>query len=171
VTAYVALLDGGRREVGIGVERVAPGVYEVRIGERVHRVDAFVHDYGTLSLLVDDASHSLQLDARGGGAVRVHLRDSVFPVEILDEKRLRMRRAPARFTVEGRRTLEARLPGRVVRLLARPGDPVAEGQVVAVVEALDMENELRSPKSGKVVEVVVLEGQAVERGAPIAIVE
>lgn len=170
MTAYVALLDGGRREVGIGVERVAPGVYEVRVGERLHRVDAFVHDYGTISLLVDDASHSLQLDARAG-AVRVHLRDSVFPLEILDEKRLRMRRTPARLTVEGRRTLEARLPGRVVRLLARPGDPVAEGQGLAVLEALDMENELRSPKSGKVVEVWVQEGQVVERGAPIATVE
>ncbi len=170
MTRYVALLDGGKREATVEVTQRGPGLYEVRVGDRVRVVDAYRHDYGTLSLLVDERSWSATLDARGA---RVHVRvlDSVFPIEILDEKRLRMRRAAAGFSVEGRRVLTAPMPGKVAKVLARPGDAVQEGQPVVVVEAMKMENEIRSPKAGKVVELHVQEGQAVEAGAKLCAVE
>jgi acetyl/propionyl-CoA carboxylase alpha subunit len=123
VSTYVALLDGGKREVALDVTQQAPGIYEVRIGDRVHVVDAFQHDYGTLSLIVDTQSYTAMIDERGSH-LRVQVRDSVFPLEILDEKKLRM-----------------------------------------------MENELRSPKDGKVVELHVKEGQAVEGNARLCAVE
>jgi biotin carboxyl carrier protein len=170
MTTYVALLDGGRREESIEVRMLGPGVYEVRIGEKVRRVDAFRHDYGTVSLLVDTESYSVQLDQREND-VRVHIRDSVFPLEILDERRLRMRRAAGRFTVEGRQVLASPMPGKVVRVLKKVGDAVSEGEGVVVVEAMKMENEIKSPKDGKVVEVLVREGQAVEGNARLAAVE
>jgi len=170
MTTYVALLDGGKREESIDVKMLGPGVYEVRIGEKVHRVDAFRHDYGTVSLIVDTESYSVQLDQREND-VRVHIRDSVFPLEILDEKRLRMRRAAGKFTVEGRQTLVSPMPGKVVKILKKVGDEVSEGEGVVVVEAMKMENDIKSPKGGRVVEVLVREGQAVEGNARLATVE
>jgi biotin carboxyl carrier protein len=170
MSTYVALLQGGRREERVEVRRVAPGVYEVSLMGQAHRVDALRHDHGTLSLLVDTESYSVQIDERGTGA-KVHLRDSVFPLEILDERRLRMRRAAGKFTVEGRQALASRLPARVVRLLRAPGDEVREGEGVVVVQLLGMENEIRSPKAGRVVEVFAREGQEVEGGAALATVE
>jgi len=170
VSTYVALLDGGRREETVEVKSLEPGVYEVALRGRTHRVDAFQHDSGTVSLLVDTRSHSATIDRRGT-RLEVHLRDSVFPVEILDERRLRMRRAAGKFTVEGRQVLSARLPGRVVRISKKPGEAVREGEGVLVVEAMGMENEVRSPKDGTVLEVLVQEGQAVEGRARLATVE
>jgi biotin carboxyl carrier protein len=170
VRTYVALLDGGRREEAIEVEQLGPGLYEVRMGGRTRRVDAFRHDHGTISLLVDAESFSVQLDQRAS-EVRVHVRDSTYPLEILDERRLRMRRAAGKFTVQGRQAITAPMPGRVVRVLARPGDAVREGQAVLVVGALKMENEMKSPKDGRVIEVHVIEGQAVEGGAMLATIE
>jgi len=170
VTAYVALLDSGKREAAVEVRPLGPGLYEVTVGGRTRRVDAFQHDSGTVSLIVDSASYSVQLDERGT-EVRVHLSDSLFPLEILDERRLRMRRSPRRFRVDGRQILTAPLPGRVVRILRRVGDPVREGEGVVVLEAMMMENDMRSPKDGKVVELFVEEGQAVEGGARLASVE
>ncbi len=169
-STYVALLDGGKREETLRVERVAPGVYEVSLRGVTHRVDAFHHDHGTVSLLVDAESYSVQLDERGNG-VRVHLRDSVFPVEILDEGRARMRRPPGKLTAEGRVALTARVAGRVVGILRVPGDAVREGEGVLVVEAMGMENEVRSPKDGKVVEIAVGVGQSVMGGAVLAMVD
>jgi biotin carboxyl carrier protein len=169
-TTYVALLDGGRREETIKVSMEAPGIYQVEIGGKVHRVDAFRHDYGTVSLLVDTQSYSVQLD-QGKGDLKVHVRDSTFALEILDERRLRMRRASGKFTLEGRQTLLAPMPGKVVKVLARAGDEVKEGQAIVVIEAMKMENELRSPKDGKLVGLSVVEGQAVEGGAKLAEVE
>ncbi|GAO05430.1 acetyl-CoA carboxylase biotin carboxyl carrier protein subunit [Anaeromyxobacter sp. PSR-1] len=167
---YVALLDGGKREVAVGVTRLATGQYEVRIGDEVHRVDAYPHDYGTLSLLVDTRSYSAMLDERGA-KVHVQVDGSVFPLELLDERKLRMRRASPRASVEGRRAVTAPMPGRVVKVLVAPGDAVRAGQPLVVVEAMKMENEMRSPKDGKVVEVRVVEGQAVEGSALLCAVE
>jgi biotin carboxyl carrier protein len=48
---------------------------------------------------------------------------------------------------------------------------VREGQGLVVVEAMKMENEMKSPKDGKVVEVLVREGQAVEGNAKLCAVE
>ena len=56
------------------------------------------------------------------------------------------------------------MPGKVVKVLVAVGDEVKSGQGVVVVEAMKMENELKSPKDGKVKAVAVKEGQAVEAG-------
>jgi pyruvate carboxylase subunit B len=56
------------------------------------------------------------------------------------------------------------MPGRLVRLVVAEGDSVKEGQGVAVVEAMKMQNELKAPKSGTVEKLCVVEGQAVNAG-------
>ncbi len=169
-TSYVALLDGGKRERTVQVTPLGPGLFEVRIGDRVHQVDAYRHDYGTLSLLVDGRSYSATLDERGP-RVHVRLDGSAFPIEILDERKLRLRRAAGRFTVEGKQTVTAPMPGKVVKVLVAPGAEVKEGQGLLVIEAMKMENELKSPKAGKVTELAVKEGQPVEGGARLVTVE
>lgn len=170
MSGYVALLDGGAREVAVEVAEESPGVYTVRLGDRVHRVDAFQHDHGTLSLIVDLASYTATLDRREA-LVRVRVRDSVFPLELLDERRLRLRRAPGAFTVEGRQTLTAPVACRVVRVLCRDGERVAAGQPLLVIEAMRMENELRAPRAGTVVDLAVAPGQVVEGNTRLCAVE
>jgi biotin carboxyl carrier protein len=63
------------------------------------------------------------------------------------------------------------MPGRIVKVLVKPGDVVAARQGVVVVEAMKMENELRSPKAGTIGEVKVTEGTSVEAGAVLLVVE
>jgi len=63
------------------------------------------------------------------------------------------------------------MPGRVVNVLVSPGDEVKDGQGIVVVEAMKMENELKSPKAGKVVEVKVVAGQTVEKGELMIVIE
>ncbi len=161
MTTYVALLDGGKREETVEVRRLGTGRYEVRLRGKVHVVDAFRHDYGTLSLIVDGRSHSAMLDWRDT-KVNVRLRHAVIPLELLDERKLRMRRAAGKFTVEGPQPVLAPMPGRVAKVLVKAGGAVTAGQPILVFEAMKMENELRSPKDGTVTEVLVREGDAVE---------
>ena len=63
------------------------------------------------------------------------------------------------------------MPGKVVKVLVRAGDEVKARQGLVVVEAMKMENELRSPKDGRVSEVLVAEGASVEAGRPLVVVE
>jgi biotin carboxyl carrier protein len=60
--------------------------------------------------------------------------------------------------------LRAAMPGKVVKLLCKPGDEVKAGQSLMIIEAMKMENELRSPSAGRVAEVATREGQTVEAG-------
>jgi biotin carboxyl carrier protein len=63
------------------------------------------------------------------------------------------------------------MPGRVVRVLVNPGDEVVARQSVVVVEAMKMENELRSPKAGRVKNVQVAAGTSVEAGRVLVVIE
>ena len=63
------------------------------------------------------------------------------------------------------------MPGRVVRVLVAAGDAVPARHGLLVVEAMKMENELRATHAGRVVSVAVTEGQSVDAGAVLAVVE
>jgi pyruvate carboxylase subunit B len=63
------------------------------------------------------------------------------------------------------------MPGRVVRVLVAVGDRVTAGQGVVVVEAMKMENDLRTPTDGVVKEILVVPGAAVDSGAVLIVVD
>jgi biotin carboxyl carrier protein len=63
------------------------------------------------------------------------------------------------------------MPGRIVRLLVEKGEVVAAHQGVIVVEAMKMQNELKSPKNGRVAEIRVSPGDTVAAGDILAIIE
>ena len=73
--------------------------------------------------------------------------------------------------LEGAQNVLAPMPGKVVRLLVNAGDTVDAGQGLVVVEAMKMQNEIKSPKKGIVKKVGVKEGAAVNAGDLLATVE
>jgi biotin carboxyl carrier protein len=68
-------------------------------------------------------------------------------------------------------TIATQMPGRIVRLLAKPGDSIKKGQPVLVIEAMKMENEMKSPVDGVLGEIFVSEGQTVEAGTKLVRIE
>ena len=71
----------------------------------------------------------------------------------------------------GTAKVSAPMPGKIVKLLVETGQLVAAGQGLLVMEAMKMENEIRSPREGRVREVRVSERQAVETGALLVVVD
>jgi len=71
----------------------------------------------------------------------------------------------------GEHSVVAPMPGRVVRILVSPGDDVAARQGVIVVEAMKMENELLSPRAGRVKDVSVTAGTLVDAGRILVVIE
>ena len=70
----------------------------------------------------------------------------------------------------GPRRIVAPMPGRVVKVLVKPGDVVDARQGLVVVEAMKMENELRAPGAGTVTEVKVTEGASVEANTVLVVI-
>ncbi len=83
----------------------------------------------------------------------------------------RQRLAASPGAVGGEQLVAAPMPGRVLRVLVGVGDLVAERQGLVVVEAMKMENEIGSPKAGRVKVIAVSEGLSIEAGRLLAIVE
>ena len=81
------------------------------------------------------------------------------------------RRRRGVLTITGKIEMKATMPGRVIRWLRQPGDEVLEGQGVLVLEAMKMQNEVRSPKAGFVKEISIDPGQTVEAGVVLAVIE
>jgi biotin carboxyl carrier protein len=63
------------------------------------------------------------------------------------------------------------MPGNILRVLCAVRNEVAANQSVLVVEAMKMKNEVQSPKASKVVEIKVAEGQTVNAGETLAVIE
>lgn len=68
---------------------------------------------------------------------------------------------------DGGEVVEAELAGQILRLVARQGDEVAEGDVLLVLEALKMEIEVKAPRAGRVAAVLVEGDQSVAVGDPL----
>lgn len=71
----------------------------------------------------------------------------------------------------GPQHITAPMPGKVVRVLVRQGDEVAEGQGIAVVEAMKMQNEMQSPRAGRVTMLRAAPGATVAAGDILATIE
>jgi biotin carboxyl carrier protein len=104
-----------------------------------------VADAGPIKLLVD--ARQYEVEVKGG----------IGPVKA---KPKAAKRGPA--TAKG--AIVAQMTGRVIRVDVAPGDTVSEGQVLMIIEAMKMENEITSPLAGTVQEVAVAAGARVSEG-------
>lgn len=151
----------------------------VDLDGRTHVVDARRVSESVLSMLVQpegadvpsrsvDASLAVRPTA---GEFDVHLDGLTIPVEIRPAGSFGRQKKEAGSQGSGPQRLLAPMPGKVVRVLVRPGDEVKARQGLVVVEAMKMENELRAARDGRVREVAVTEGQSVDAGAVLVLVE
>lgn len=164
-------------------------IYEVRVADQTHRVELRKEDSGwrckldgqeipldvisthsgVLSILLDGKSYKIKQESNGS-ELSVVVGRQRFSAQVRDPRSLRGRHA-AEGAGEGPRRITAPMPGKVVRILAPAGTPVEHGQGVIVIEAMKMQNELKSPKKGTVKKLNVSEGAAVEAGQALAEVE
>lgn len=75
--------------------------------------------------------------------------------------------APAAVSLAAGETVESPMPGNILSVNVKQGDQVKEGQVLAILEAMKMENEIPAPKDGTIVQVVTSKGAVVETGSPL----
>lgn len=104
------------------------------------------------------------------GTVNLRLGTHELEVSLVDPKRLRSAVA-GKSQDHGMAEIKTAMPGKVVRVLVEIGAAVAKGDGIIVVEAMKMQNELRSPKDGVVKEIRGKEGATVNPGEVLAIVE
>ena len=157
-------------ELAVDVRREGARVF-AEVGGRRYELEAHGLDAGEYLLLHEGRVYECRVGPAGrSGAFEVRVGGRAYEVALSDPKRLRGAGAAAAHDA-GRAQLVAQMPGRVVRVLVEAGQDVEAGQSVVVVEAMKMQNEMKSPKAGKVSAVNVREGATVNAGDVLAVVE
>ncbi|MFZ0758400.1 MAG: biotin/lipoyl-containing protein [Candidatus Sulfotelmatobacter sp.] len=162
---YDVTIDG--RNYRLDLNR-ADGRWSCRLDGRNFEIDAVLARPGVLSLRIGDMAYEVKLE-RVANALHLWVGSMRFAAEIRDPRSLRGRAHSE--DDHGPRKIIAAMPGKVVRLLVREGDKVEAGAGVAVVEAMKMQNEIKSPKRGTIQKVLISEGAAANAGDLLAIVE
>jgi biotin carboxyl carrier protein len=93
-----------------------------------------------------------------------------YAVDVQDPRSLRTRRA-AGGGEAGPQQLTAPMPGKIVRVMVAEKDEVKVGQGVLVMEAMKMQNEMKSPKDGRVQKILTSEGATANAGDTLAVIE
>ncbi len=119
------------------------------------------------SILLEGRSFEARVHEVARGLI-VIIEGHEFAFHIEDPREWRKRGAA--LEAEGKQQVLASMPGKIVRVLVAAGQAVKSGQGIVVVEAMKMQNELRSPKAGTVERLLVAEGQAVNAGETLAVI-
>jgi len=144
------------------------GRWSCRLDGQEIEVDAVLARPNVLSLRLGNQAYEVKCE-RVGGEMHVWVGSARFAAEVRDPRSLRARARAA--DDHGPRKLTAPMPGKIVRVLASQGAEVEAGMGVLVVEAMKMQNEIKSPKKGTIQKILVSEGAAVNAGDVLAIVE
>jgi pyruvate carboxylase subunit B len=156
---YVVLLDGRTIEVEVDGDRVTVD------GQTHSATLGIIPGTPLRQLLIDGRPLTLSVEAIGRGRWALTPQGERWEMEVLDERSRHIRSLAGggdqRRVAGG---LKAPMPGLVVRVEVQPGDQVAAGAPLVVLEAMKMENELKAAAPGKVKSVRVAPGEAVEKG-------
>jgi biotin carboxyl carrier protein len=144
------------------------GLWKCRLDGREIEVDAVLARPNVLSLRIGNKAYEVKCE-RVSNDVHIWVGSRRFAPEVRDPRSLRSRGGTA--DEHGPRKLTAPMPGKVVRVLLAEGAAVEAGEGVLVVEAMKMQNEVKSPKKGTIQKILVTEGSAVNAGDVLAIVE
>lgn len=116
-------------------------------------------------LTLDGKVHSVLARRHGKGCYTLWLDGYRYEVEALDERTRAIRALSVdKEKSSGPAPLVAPMPGLVVKISVQVGDAVSAGQALVSIEAMKMENELRSKSAGTVKTIRVSAGTAVEKG-------
>ncbi len=147
-----AIIGETEQEVSL---QLVEGRVEARIGARSYDIEAREIEDGFYLLFLGDRVREVRVDDR---------------IKIIDPKRLRSGQNSGGHH-HGVAQIVAQMPGKVVRVHVEAGAAVEKGAGVIVVEAMKMQNEMKSPRAGVLVSVNVKPGDTVNAGDVLAVLE
>jgi len=141
-----------------------------KVDDEMFEVDAALTARDVMSVLVGDDAFEVKRERSLQGELHLVIGSARYAVDVQDPRSLRTRRA-AGGGEAGPQKITAPMPGKIVRVMVAVGDKVKAGQGVIVMEAMKMQNEMKSPKDGKVQKILTSEGSTVNPGDTLAVIE
>ncbi len=137
----------------------------IRHGDKMLEAEVRVISSNAISLLVDGRSH-LVIVVRDKNKKYVWLDGRAYLIQSGKEEERRAERGDDR-DHKGKSAVTAPMPGKVVKVCVAENEAVRKNQTLAIVEAMKMENEIKSPLEGFVKKIYVSAGELVDSEKPL----
>ena len=121
-------------------------------------------------VIVDGQEFEVEVEVENGKWLAT-VEGRTFEIEIPDSGPVVKKRRMAGGKKKKSGTVSANIPGKIVTIEVEVGQEVTEGQVILILEAMKMQNEIQAPVNGKVVSVNCEEGQSIEANVPLVVIE
>ena len=140
------------------------------VGGRTYSLEATEPETGVFLIKNSNKVTEATVSGQPGKPFQVRIGSNEYDIKIVDPKRLRGS-ATGDDNGDGTSEIKTAMPGKVVRIIAPVGTAVEKGDGVIVVEAMKMQNEMRSPRNGVVTAIRASEGDNVNAGEILAVIE
>jgi biotin carboxyl carrier protein len=143
----------------------------ISIDGRILTPNIIMVERGVYSIILDGRSYNVELIESGGAkkySVNTIFRS--FDAEVLDAES-KYQKSRKRVDDLEENTISSPMPGKVVKILVKPGDQVKAGETVIIVSAMKMESEYKVRKDRLIKEVKVKEGDTVSANQPLIVIE
>ena len=164
-----AQLSGNEHEVSLDFDE---GVVFAQVDGRAYEIEVRELSDGQYLLVDGTRVHRCRVEAKrdSQNSFEVVLRGVARDITIVDPKRLRSTHSTGGQDA-GAVQIVSPMPGKIVRVLVEVGAQVEAGAGVVVVEAMKMQNEMKSPKAGVIVSINAEAGATVNAGDVLAVIE
>ncbi len=138
-------------------------ILKVSVDGKIYDLDMIKVAQGIYSVIYNGKSYNVEMVP--GNSTKHYLVNTFYrsyQIEIIDAESKYMKNRKSGDSHLGENSISTPMPGKVVKILVKPGDEVEAGQTVIIVSAMKMESEFKVRKPGKVKAVHVKEGDLVE---------
>jgi len=156
----------GQEEVRLNLEEKGENIFQVALNGQTHAVRVEFLNGDELLLNIDGKVYNVIIHS-DPQAHSVFVNEKFFKLE----KKSALRILNGAKSKIRKREIKTTMPGRIVRILAAEGEEIQEGQAVLVLEAMKMQNEIKSPQAGRLTYLRLKPGDHVETGAQLFSVE
>ena len=122
-------------------------------------------------VIVNGVEYEVSVEVSDDGKWHATVEGKTFEVEIPDSGPVVKKKRAGGGKKKKSGTVSANIPGKIVTIEVEVGQEVEEGQVILILEAMKMQNEIQAPISGKVTSVNCEEGQSIEANVPLVVIE
>jgi biotin carboxyl carrier protein len=155
-----------KKEYRLNLNQTRENHIQVFLGKRKYEVTLEFLDPDEILLNIDGKVHNVIINSNAT-SYSVYLNGRRFLIgkksvhQILGSKAVKQKKI----------NVQTSMPGRIVKVLMKEGTVVEEGQAVLILEAMKMQNEIKSPQSGRLIKIGPKPGDSVETGALLFSVE
>ncbi len=162
--AYVVRIDD--REFKVELEKKG-NMFDVLVDGQRKQVELVHREKEALLLLIDSRPYRIVLEADD----QLMVNDEVYHTEVLDEQIQKLIKTSPQSLLKKEFVLRASMPGLVIDVLVDEGDSVTRDQGLLIIEAMKMQNEMKSSRDGVVKQVLAKKGQTINSGDKLVVIE